>query len=298
MSGRKRKASDVENMDRMSTSPSPRMTPRTLPNTPILAGSSPSRSSSGRLHKRPRSSSVSGHALHLPRLLETLSAADMRHLLQTICEENPVIAHEVVSKAPRPSVGATLTVLQGYETAFTSAFPFGNRASSDYTYHRVRHQYQSLIDALREYTPHFLPPNETQPSTTMSYLDAVTSIVHRVPEWETPRYNATKNDAYEEISSAWVLAIRESAKRGGGFALQFRGWDQKILKHNQLSGGRLQAAVDELQSGSAAGWSGNFASPIEQNAQGPLASDERAAIRQQLMSGTYGVDVSVTNRRW
>ncbi|KAG9591013.1 hypothetical protein KCU97_g7209, partial [Aureobasidium melanogenum] len=93
--------------------------------------------------------------------------------------------------------------------------------------------------------------------------------------------------AYDELAQAWALAIRESAKRGGGFHLQYAGWDQKLLKHNEDSGGRLQDAVNELRAnvtylnGPAAGGTA------------PSNLDERAAIRQQILSGTYGPDVSV-----
>lgn len=294
MSGRKRKASDDDVIDRMSTSPtaSPQPAPRYLPNGTSLMCSP---SSSARSNKRTRVSTNNGRCLDLPRLLETLDPNEMRSLLQTICDQNPAIAHEVTARAPRPSIDSTLAVLDRYESAFKASFPFGNRASSDYTYHRVRHSMYNLIDALRDFTPHFLPPNESQPSTSLIYLDAVTSIVHRIPEWETFTYNAARHDAYDELASAWVLAIREASKRAGGFALQHQGWDQKIIKHNELCGGRLQSAVDEARS-SAGRW-------INETTQGSTSglglSSDRSAVRQQLMSGTYGSDIPVgPGRRW
>ena len=129
MSGRKRKASDDDIDDRMSASPtsSPSVTSRLLPHNPAT-----------RPIKRTRTATAAGRPLDLPRLLETLNAEQMRDLVQSICDHNPAIAHEVVTKAPRPSIESTLSVLERYETAFKSAFPFGNRPSSDYTYNRVR----------------------------------------------------------------------------------------------------------------------------------------------------------------
>jgi len=282
MSGRKRKASDDDAEDRMSASPtsSPSVASRSLPHTPAY-----------RAHKRTRTSTAAGRPLDLPRLLETLDADQMRGLLQNICDHNPAIAHEVVTKAPRPSIESTLSVLNRYESTFKAAFPFGNRPSSDYTYNRVRQPMMQLIEALKDYTPHFLPPNETQPTVSLAYLDAVTSVVHRLPNWESYQHNQPKHESYDELSQAWTLVIQESAKRGGGFQLQFGGWDQKLLKHNELSGGRLQAAVNELRNN--VGWIGQ-AGPSTMAS----GSDERAAIRQQIMSGTYGADVSVGNGRW
>lgn len=283
MSGRKRKASDDDYLnDRMSASPtsSPSVPPRTLPTA-----------SSSRAFKRTRTAVTQGRPLDFPRLLETLNAEEMRGLLQTICDQNPAIAHEVVSKAPRPSIESTLSVLHKYEATFKEAFPFGNRPTSDYTYNRVRQPMLQLIDALKDYTPHFLPPNELQPTISLNYLDAVTNIIHGLPDWDTYQHNHPKHEAYDELSTAWMMVIQEAAKRGGGFQLQFGGWDQKLLKHNELSGGRMQAAVNELRN--SVGWIG---------VQGPntmsAGNDERAAIRQQILSGTYGTDLSVGPGRW
>jgi len=284
MSGRKRKASDDDQDDRMSPSPStsPSTSARSLPHN-----------FAHRSIKRTRTAVSAGRPLDLPRLLETLSADDMRNLLQNICDQNPLIAHEVVTKAPRPSVESTLAVLQKYEAAFKESFPFGNRPSSDYTYNRAHRPMMQLIDALKDFTPHFLPPNETQPTVSLAYLDAVTQIIHGIPEWDTYQHNRPKHEAYEELSHAWALAIHEGAKRGGGFHLQFGGWDQKLLKHNEESGGKMQDAVNELRA--SVGWPA--ASSNNQSNQ-PAALDDRAAIRQQILSGTYGQDVPVGAGRW
>lgn len=293
MSGRKRKASDDLGDDRMSTSPtaSPSITPLSLANARAI--------------KRIRTSTAVGRPLDLPRLLETLKADQMRGLLQQICDENPAIGREIVSRAPRPSVESTLQVLSRYEDDFKAAFPFGTRPTSDYTFNRVKAPMHALIEALKDFTPHFLPPNETQPGVSLVYLDAVTNIVHRLPNWDTYANHQTKHEAYEELAQAWAIVVREAAKRGGGYQLQFGGWDQKLIKHNELSGSRLQGAVNELRQsvGWAAGGAGTGSAAGAGAGPESLASgaDERAAIRQQLFAGTYGSDLSVggsTYGRW
>lgn len=282
MSGRKRKASDDDQDQRMSASPSasPSASSRPLP------------SFANRSFKRTRTAVSAGRPLDLPRLLETLSADEMRNLLQNICDQNPAISHEVVTKAPRPSVESTLNVLQKYESTFKQAFPFGTRPSSDYTYNRAQRPMMQLLEALKDFTPHFLPPNEPQPAVSMAYLDAVTQIIHGIPDWDTYQHNRPKHEAYDELSHAWALAIHEGAKRGGGFLLQFGGWDQKLVKHNELSGGKMQDAVNEMKT--SAGWSG--ASPTANPAS--AAMDDRAAIRQQILSGTFGQDAPIGVGRW
>lgn len=284
MSGRKRKASEEPaDNDRMSTSPStsPSVSNRLLP-----------ASASHRIRKRSRTGAATGRPLPLSRLLQTLSADEMRQLLQDVCDEHPELQHEVTTKAPRPSIESTLSVLSKYETEFQRAFPLGNRPTSDYAYNRVRHHLIQLIEALRDFTPHFLPPHEMQATLSLSYLDAATNIIHRLPDWDTFQHQRYKNEAYDDVAKAWALVLREAAKRAGGFHLQFGGWDQKLVEHNQKSGGKLEEALNELRA----------ALGFMQSGQGTPASmtvsDERMNIRQQLLSGTYGQQLGVGPGRW
>ena len=216
----------------------------------------------------------------------------MRELLQNVCEQHPELQQEIVTKAPRPSIESTLSVLTKYEDDFREAFPLGNRPTSDYAYNRVRQHLLQLIEALRDYTPHFLPPHETQTTLSFSYLDAVTNMIHRLPDWDTFQHQRHKNDAYDELAKAWALVIREAAKRAGGFHLQLGGWDQKLLEHNQKSGGRMEEAVNELSTGLGFMQSGLGVPPA-----GGFP-EERMNIRQQLFSGTYGQHLGVGPGRW
>jgi protein Cut8 len=268
MSARKRKADDDGSDERMSASPStsnaelPRQSPR---------------------HTKRMRTNITGRALPLPRLLETLSADEMRNLLQSICQRHPDIGNEVVTTAPRPSIQSTMEVLSKYESAFQAAFPFGGRSSSDYAYNRVRQQLDELLESLKDFTPHFLPPHEQQPATSLAYLDGATDIIHRLPNWDTYQHNRHKEEAYEEMAKAWAIVIREAAKKAGGMQLLYGGWDQKVAKHNEASGGKMQDAVNELRG--SVGWMG---------ADAPAAAPENnppdaMSIRQQLLSGNYGM---------
>ncbi|TKA68519.1 hypothetical protein B0A55_08170 [Friedmanniomyces simplex] len=282
MSGRKRKASEEPDQDRMSTSPtaSPSFGNRLLPP-----------SSTPRSTKRTRTGLAVGRPLALPRLLETLSADEMRQLLQNVADQHPELQQEIVAKAPRPSIDSTLSVLSRYEDDFREAFPLGNQPTSDYSYNRVRQHLLQLMEALRDYTPHFLPPQEPQAIMSLNYLDAVTNTLHRLPDWDSYQHQRHKNEAYDEIAKAWALVIREASKRAGGFHLQFGGWDQKLVEHNHKSGGRLEEAVNELRLAVGFMQAGSSSAP-------PGVSDERANIRQQLFSGSYGQQLGIGHGGW
>ncbi|APA12336.1 hypothetical protein SS1G_10637 [Sclerotinia sclerotiorum 1980 UF-70] len=268
MVGRKRKADDDGLDDNMSISPT---------NSPSLATRQIPRPS-----KKVRANEISGRPLSLPRLLETLDAQSLRSVLQTICERHPEIGSEIVTSAPRPSVASTLGVLSKYQNELQGAFPYGGSPGSDYAYDRVKQQLTNLIDALVDFTPHYLPPNEQQTAISLSFLDSATKIVHDLPNWDSQSHRHHKDNAYDEISRAWALVISEASKRGGGFQLHSGGWDQTLARHNEQSGGKMQMAVNAL--GSNLGWMGGNSG---------VGSGDPDSIRNQLLSGRYGTNQSV-----
>ena len=276
---RKRKADDDEppSDDRTMLSPSPGLSTRSLP---------PHRNV-----KRTRTG-LSGRPLALPRLLETLDADLLRSVLQSICTRHPDLGSEVEHTAPRPSVASALDVLGKYESTLQASFPFGGDSTSDYAYNRVRQPLIALLDALADFTPHFLPPNELQAHQSLTFLEGATNVIHRLPNWTSYQNNLHKQNAYEEMSGAWVLAIREAAKRAGGIHLQYDGWDQKLAKHNQQSNGRLQDAVNELNAN--IGWMGSQSLGQQQSSRG----DDLSSVRQELLSGTYGSNLPVRVGPW
>jgi hypothetical protein len=184
-------------------------------------------------------------------------------------------------------VASALEVLDRYQESLREAFPFGSNAGSDYAYNRVKAALTDLIEALTDFTPHYLPPNETQTTISLSFLDGATKVIHNLPDWDNTAHRHHKDDAYDEIAKAWALVISEASKRGGGFHLHTGGWDQKLAKHNEQSGGKMQAAVEAL--GSNLGWIG----------AGPNAdSRDAGSIRSQLFSGTYGSNFPVRVGPW
>lgn len=263
MSARKRKAEGDGHEDSMSISPQ---------GSPALAARPLARPS-----KKARANEVTGRPLTLPRLLETLDAESLRAVLQSICEHHPQIGAEVVSSAPRPSVEATLNVLSQYQERLQKTFPYGGDKSAEYAYNRVKQPLLDLINALTDFTPHYLPPNEIQTITSLNYLDGATKVIHDLPEWESQSHKYHKDNAYDEISRAWALVISEASKRAGGFQLHSGGWDQRLAKHNEQSGGRMQVALSAL--GSGLGWMGGNPS---------IGSSDRESIRNDLLSGNYG----------
>ena len=265
VSSKKRKASpSPDRDDEMSTSPS-------ISNARLPTSLTPSS------RKRARANLVVGRPLTVERLLETLDKDSLTSVLKTLCDRHPSLRDEIVQVSPRPSVQSTLQILRQYHDRMMNAFPLEPNLRSDYCYDRVRPQWNELLEALTDFTPQFLPPNEQQSSISLEYLNAVTQMIHDLPEWDNPQHNIAKQNAYEEISRAWAVVIKEAGKRGGGYQLQFNGWEEKLRVHNEKSGSRLREAYDELMQ--ALGW-----------LRHANQSSQPQSVRQQLFANTYGME--------
>lgn len=205
--------------------------------------------------KSKRNRSNATNPLPLTRLLECLDSSTLTSIITNLVQRHPELEQEVSYLVPKPSLSATLATLDNLSKRMLSAFPYGGEPRGEYAYNRVGPHVEAFLSALSDYTPQFLPPIEQQPITSLNYLDSVTSMLHKLPDWTNPLHNYHKQTAYEEISKAWVLTIRESAKRGGGIGVIATGWVDKIQKHEAMSSGRLegvlQAARQEL------GWLGD-----------------------------------------
>ncbi|KAK9326258.1 Cut8 six-helix bundle-domain-containing protein [Lipomyces orientalis] len=198
--------------------------------------------------KRARTEII-GRPLPLSRQLESLDARALKAIICSLADKHAYLVDEISSMAPTPTVTSSLELLSRHLDRISSAFPYKGDPAGDYAYIRVRPHVAEFLDAVSDYTPHFLPPREQQVGNCLQFLDGVTSLVHRLPEWRADANNALKHAAYDELSRAWSLVVREALKRANGIVLEYGGWRDKIAKHNESAGGRLQSAVDAVDQG-------------------------------------------------
>lgn len=74
--------------------------------------------------------------------------------------------------------------------------------------------------------------------------------------------------------------------------MQVGGWDQKLARHDDLSGGRLKEAVCELRR--SCGYIGQGMG----TGVGEVDGQENMSIRDQLLSGSYGVSSPIQVGPW
>ncbi|KAK9456201.1 Cut8 six-helix bundle-domain-containing protein [Dipodascopsis uninucleata] len=198
--------------------------------------------------KRARTEII-GRRLPLSRQLEFLDVRTLKMLICNLAEKHPYLTEEISHMAPTPNVSSSLDLLSKHLDRIESAFPYKGDQTGDYAYLRVRPHITEFLDAVSDYTPNFLPPEEQQAGNSLQFLDGVTSLVHKLPSWRTESNNSMKHTAYDELARAWSLAVREALKRANGIVLEYGGWREKLAKHNEMAEGRLQSAVDVIEEG-------------------------------------------------
>ncbi|KAK9478949.1 Cut8 six-helix bundle-domain-containing protein [Lipomyces japonicus] len=231
--GHKRRHGDDDSDDEMAVAPdtSPVVPARTLE------------------HAKRARKEIIGRPLPLSRQLEPLDARSLKNLLCTLVDKHQFLADEINSMISAPTVNSSLEILNKLVLQINDAFPYKGDPTGDYAFLRVRPHITEFLDAVSDYTPHFLPPREQQIGNSLQFLDGVTGLVERLPTWQSGSNNYLKHAAFEELSRAWCLVIREALKRAGGIVLEYGGWRDKIGMHDEASGGRLHDAVAAVEQG-------------------------------------------------
>lgn len=197
--------------------------------------------------KRPRFEHVVSRSIPVSRLVETLDKKSLETLINTLVQARPDLAHQIVSIAPTVTVSTALEALRDMLAQIYHGLPYKGEQDGDYAFLRVKHAIEDFLSALSDYTSHFLPPNEQQPSNSLAFLDAATMLLHRLPNWQSPQNNHLKQVAYDRIAEAWVITLKEASKKANGLGLAYGGWQQKLDQHNEMSHGLITPAVNCLK---------------------------------------------------
>lgn len=194
----------------MSTSPQP--APRTL--------------------KRPRQATVpQKRPLPISRVLDNLDKPGLVTLLSTLIARHPDLTPEVQSLVPKLTPQNALTTITKLEGSFHASFPYGGDKGGEYAYSRIHNVYNALLAAIADYTGHFLPPTTISPPELLSFLDAITNLIHRIPLFHNPIHNIARETAFTDIACAWELAIRYFLETNGSFAFSMGGWMERLSGH-------------------------------------------------------------------
>lgn len=200
------------------------------------------------LHSSPgtkRARVASSSTISIRRRLECADKQQLVDLVASVCQMHPDLFPVVSKLAPALTVERALECLAAYQQRVMTSMPYKGDHQNDYAFLRVQSVLTEFFVALAEYTAAFLPPNCHEPSTALHFLDGATALVHKLPVWHKPVNNYYRNRAYAELGAAWAASINAANLRHP-VALAISPWESRLSRHNELSGNRLKAALDQL----------------------------------------------------
>ncbi|EMR09570.1 hypothetical protein PNEG_02156 [Pneumocystis murina B123] len=184
-----------------------------------------------------------GRSFPITRLLEHLDCCTLRSIIETLVDRHPTLFSEVVGLSSLPDLFSVISLLNGMEEQVRCSFPYGGDIRGEYAYNRIRPVLQKFMDALVEYMIIFSPPYQKSRNLTLTFLDHISSMLHRLPEWNNPVHNYYKEELYDSVSNAWISVISSMSKEGFD-GINGNEWIAKLIKHNETSGGRFKRVID------------------------------------------------------
>ncbi|KAH3675171.1 hypothetical protein WICMUC_002827 [Wickerhamomyces mucosus] len=196
---------------------------------------------------RPQIPKIIGQPLPTDRIIEVLDKQNLQELLNNLIQLHPEITQDIYKCAPEIKISETIDILSAKVDKILSSLPYRVDTSSEYAYLRVQPLIEDFLNALSDFTLHYLPPVEMKPLNSLMFLDQATSLLHKLPMFSKLSNNYFKDLAYEQLSHTWCDSLKEFIKNSNNSGLLMlinNNWEYKIKTHNELSNGKLSQVLD------------------------------------------------------
>lgn len=201
---------------------------------------------SPRRQKRSKTTRIMGQSLPVHRIIETLDHKLLQQLLQHAVASDPAVAQTVAKLAPKPTPKDALALMRAKWAAVADNVPYKVDAASDYSYTRVKPYLAEFLSCLSDFILDMLPPIEVDVVSACTMLDAITGMIHELPNFANAEFQYTRAVAYEQLASLWVMVLdgeRVAAARAAAeLDLQHR-----LQKHDQLADGKFSPVLEVVK---------------------------------------------------
>lgn len=207
------------------------------------------------LHKRSKTPKIIGQSLPLPRLIEVLDHKSLQNLLVDLIQTHPEIANTVTKLSPKPTLANSINLVKEKYATIVKHFPYKCDVESDYSYLRVKPHIHEFLNCLSDFILNFLPPIEHNVINSLTFLDVVTSLIHDLPRFTNNEFQYTRLMAYEQLANTWIIVLSQKMEEKPESSAEDETpylyrvivdlqLDEKLAKHDQLSGGKFRNVVE------------------------------------------------------
>ncbi|CUM64964.1 uncharacterized protein PRCAT00002582001 [Priceomyces carsonii] len=215
--------------------------------------------------KKSKTPKILGQPLPLNRLVEVLDHKSLQNLLHNLIQIHPEVSGTVDKLCPKPTMSSSLALLKEKFDNIISHLPYKCDIESDYSYLRVKGYLNEFLNYLSDFILNYLPPNETNIVKSLTFMDLVTGMIHKLPNFSNTEFQYTKSMAYDQLSNTWLIALSQNKQCLDDQSVGENGSEtdistslvkilneleieEKLHKHNDLSMGRFNVALDFVKS--------------------------------------------------
>lgn len=228
--------------------------------------------------KRLKTPKIVGQSLPMNRLVEVLDDKSLRNLLSTLIDMHPEIANTVDKLSPRPPITSSMELLKEKFRDIINHMPYKCEVESDYSYLRIKPYFMEFLSCLSDFILNYLPPIVHNTLNSLAFLDAATTLLHELPNFESSEFQYTRSIAYERVANTWLVVVSgkiycgelvdptishtsttETTLQDDGVAAAENSYNLvnivnsldlllTLEKHNRLSEGRFTQVIDFLKS--------------------------------------------------
>lgn len=226
--------------------------------------------------KKTKTEKIYAQKLPLKRLIEVLDHKSLQGLLVQLVAEHPEITKTVYQASPRPSLPDYVKIVEQKYNDIINHLPYKCDIESDYSYLRIKPYLNEFLDCLSDFILNFLPPVETNLNTTIRFLDEITNILHKLPNFTNREFQYTKLIAYEQVANTWLIALSHNSQIDDSVSasitdasssspspvsqhnleksmaliklIEELGLKEKLLKHNEITLGKFSTVIDFVDS--------------------------------------------------
>lgn len=217
--------------------------------------------------KRSKTPKILGLSLPVARAVEVLDHKSLQDLVQAVVAQHPEVAQTIAKIAPKPSLKDAVGLMKQKADDIVAHLPYKCDVESDYSYIRVKAYLTEFLTTLSDFILNILPPMELSLAHACCMLDAITCLIHDLPNFSNNEFQYTRASAYEQIASLWFIVLAHHSGDDGAdpcddhavpnieglieFAKTVEELDLigKLERHNEMSHGKFTRVVEYVRAG-------------------------------------------------
>lgn len=159
------------------------------------------------INKRAKHPIIKGEYLPINRLIETLNRPSINNLLSDLVKIHPQISKTIYDLQPKIDMQDAMSILTQKFDSISENLPYKGDVENDYSYLRIKPYLNEFLNCLSDFILNYLPPVELNILNSLTFIDFVTNMIIKLPEFSNNEYKYIKLKCFEQVSNTWLIIL-------------------------------------------------------------------------------------------